>query len=128
MGRAGRRGSSEMRSLPKPGRQSLKIRCRSACRSSWQEWSPPNQPRLASAGARSPLQRTCTRVASGVMDRAELLVVEDDPVIGGELRTALTSAGFAVRWVSTGADAVDAVSKQRPDLVLLDPGLPDVDG
>jgi DNA-binding response OmpR family regulator len=62
------------------------------------------------------------------MERAELLVVEDDLVIGAELRTALTSSGFAVTWVQTGAEAVLAMAGRRPDLVLLDLGLPDIDG
>ncbi len=55
-----------------------------------------------------------------------LLVVEDDLAIGANLERALTSSGYAVRWVTTVADA-DAVGL-RPDLALLDLGLPDGDG
>ncbi|PZS36002.1 MAG: DNA-binding response regulator [Pseudonocardiales bacterium] len=57
-----------------------------------------------------------------------ILVVEDDVVIGSELRTALGSAGFRVTWVQTGADALEATAADGPDLVLLDLGLPDIDG
>jgi len=53
------------------------------------------------------------------------LVVEDDPTIGEPLVEALTHEGFAVEWVTTGSDALDAAPG---DLVLLDLGLPDLDG
>jgi DNA-binding response OmpR family regulator len=56
---------------------------------------------------------------------AELLVVEDDEAIGRSLCQALESAGYEVRWVRTGAEAV-ASSGMR--LVVLDLGLPDIDG
>jgi DNA-binding response OmpR family regulator len=54
-----------------------------------------------------------------------LLVVEDDPSIGEPLADALAREGFEVRWVRTGAAALDAPAG---DLVLLDLGLPDLDG
>ncbi len=57
-----------------------------------------------------------------------MLIVEDDEAIGSELLTALGSAGFQARWSRTGQDALDAVEAQVPDLVLLDLGLPDIDG
>jgi len=57
-----------------------------------------------------------------------VLIVEDDEAIGSELLTALGSAGFQARWSRTGQDALDAVEAQVPDLVLLDLGLPDIDG
>jgi DNA-binding response OmpR family regulator len=62
------------------------------------------------------------------MTRAEILIVEDDPAIGGELVVALTSAGFAAAWAQDGAQAELLAAHRRPDLVLLDLGLPDVDG
>jgi DNA-binding response OmpR family regulator len=54
-----------------------------------------------------------------------LLVVEDDPTIGEPLVEALGREGFAVTWVTTGAEAIGA---DLGDLVLLDLGLPDLDG
>lgn len=57
-----------------------------------------------------------------------MLIVEDDEAIGSELLTALGSAGFQARLSRTGQDALDAVEAQVPDLVLLDLGLPDIDG
>ncbi|GAA4264132.1 response regulator transcription factor [Dactylosporangium darangshiense] len=57
-----------------------------------------------------------------------VLVVEDDADIGQELAEALRANGYQVSLAVTGAEAVDAVQARAPDLVLLDLGLPDVDG
>lgn len=62
------------------------------------------------------------------MKPSHVLLVEDDAVIGSELQTALGSSGFGVRWVRTGEDALRAVDTSPSDLVLLDLGLPDIDG
>jgi DNA-binding response OmpR family regulator len=59
---------------------------------------------------------------------AELLVVEDDVTIGRTLRTSLIANGHAVTWVQSGAGAVSAVEEGSFGLVLLDLGLPDMDG
>ena len=56
------------------------------------------------------------------------MVVEDDAEIGSELVQALAGHGFAAELAADGAAAVAAVMRQPPDLVLLDLGLPDVDG
>jgi DNA-binding response OmpR family regulator len=57
-----------------------------------------------------------------------ILVVEDDDAIGRALVGALASQGFAATWATAGKDAIDRVRTARPDLVLLDLGLPDLDG
>jgi DNA-binding response OmpR family regulator len=62
------------------------------------------------------------------METARVLVVEDDGTIGRGLSQALSGQGYLVRWAPTGADALQAVSEEPPDLVLLDLGLPDADG
>ena len=54
--------------------------------------------------------------------------MEDDVAIGSELRTALGSSGFGVSWVQNREEALRAVDASTPDLVLLDLGLPDIDG
>jgi DNA-binding response OmpR family regulator len=59
---------------------------------------------------------------------ARLLVVEDDADIGFELREALVGYGFAVDWAMTASDALRLAARARPELVLLDLGLPDQDG
>lgn len=57
-----------------------------------------------------------------------ILVVEDDKRIGSTLLRALDGHGYTAEWVQTGHDAVDAATANRPDLVVLDLGLPDLDG
>jgi DNA-binding response OmpR family regulator len=59
---------------------------------------------------------------------ARILVVEDDEVIGRGLRDTLVGQGNDVDWATTGRDALQAASAHQPDLVLLDLGLPDMDG
>ncbi len=58
----------------------------------------------------------------------QLLLVEDDPAIRTALTRALTERGHGVRSVSTGMAGLQAAVDDRPDLVVLDLGLPDVDG
>ncbi|MFC0554289.1 response regulator transcription factor [Planotetraspora thailandica] len=57
-----------------------------------------------------------------------VLVVEDDPVIGSELVEALAGHGYEAALATTGEEAVEKALSAAPDLVLLDLGLPDVDG
>ena len=57
-----------------------------------------------------------------------LLVVDDDPAILLVFRRAFASSDVTVDVASTGRDAIDAVVKGRPDVVLLDIQLPDTTG
>ncbi|WP_326836431.1 response regulator transcription factor [Amycolatopsis rhabdoformis] len=59
---------------------------------------------------------------------ARVLLVEDDRTIGEVLRTSLTQHGHDVAWHTCGRTALRAVADQPSDLVLLDLGLPDLDG
>ncbi|MEV2252101.1 response regulator transcription factor [Streptomyces sp. NPDC050147] len=59
---------------------------------------------------------------------AHLLVVEDDPQLRGALVRALRDKGHAVATAPSGMAGLDAAVTHRPDLVVLDLGLPDVDG
>ena len=59
---------------------------------------------------------------------AQLLLVEDDPTIRRSLIRAFGERGHAVASVGTAAEALRAVVADRPDLVVLDLGLPDIDG
>jgi DNA-binding response OmpR family regulator len=56
------------------------------------------------------------------------LLVEDDEDIGTELVQALTSNGHQARLARSGGEALAAAMSEPPDLVLLDLGLPDIDG
>jgi DNA-binding response OmpR family regulator len=58
----------------------------------------------------------------------QLLLVEDDPAIRTALTRALSERGHGVRSVATGMAGLQAAVDDRPDLVVLDLGLPDVDG
>jgi DNA-binding response OmpR family regulator len=59
---------------------------------------------------------------------ARVLVVEDDDGIAGPLVRALQREGYDAKRVATGAAALDLVNDGGVDLVVLDLGLPDVDG
>jgi two-component system response regulator MprA len=57
-----------------------------------------------------------------------LLVVDDDRGLRDVLRRALTLAGYEVRLAQTGADALGQIADGEPEAVVLDIGLPDIDG
>jgi DNA-binding response OmpR family regulator len=59
---------------------------------------------------------------------AVILLVEDDAGIRSALSRALTERGHAVTWQPAGLPGLQSVIDERPDVVLLDLGLPDVDG
>jgi two-component system, OmpR family, response regulator len=67
-------------------------------------------------------------LSGGAQAEARLLVVEDDPNILELLSASLRFAGFAVTSASSGAEAVTAAGDHRPDLIVLDVMLPDLDG
>ena len=58
----------------------------------------------------------------------KILVVDDDPSLLKALRIGLTARGDEVLTAHTGTEAVNQVALAGPDLVILDLGLPDVDG
>ena len=58
----------------------------------------------------------------------KVLVVDDEPQIRRALRTSLEAHGYEVATVGTGDEGVVGVASGAPDLVLLDLGLPDMDG
>jgi signal transduction histidine kinase/DNA-binding response OmpR family regulator/CHASE3 domain sensor protein len=57
-----------------------------------------------------------------------ILVVEDNPVAALQIRTVLEEQGYAVQAVSSGAEALAALPQVRPDLIVLDLMMPEVDG
>ena len=62
------------------------------------------------------------------MNGSRILLVEDDEDIGAELTQALAGSGHLPSLARTGAEALTAATLTPPDLVLLDLGLPDIDG
>ena len=57
-----------------------------------------------------------------------VLIVEDDKSIRNFLKTVLEANNFDVITAVTGAEAYSMATSQCPDLVILDLGLPDMDG
>ena len=60
--------------------------------------------------------------------RDKILIVEDEKSISGFIRTILVGNGYDVIIAHTGTEAYSMISSHCPDLVVLDLGLPDVDG
>ncbi|MGD9639476.1 MAG: response regulator [Alphaproteobacteria bacterium] len=57
-----------------------------------------------------------------------ILIVDDEPQIIRFLRTSLTANGYTVIEASTGQDAIKKAVTESPDAIMLDLGLPDMDG
>lgn len=62
------------------------------------------------------------------MPRERILIVEDDAVIGSELLKALAASGYEASLAQDGQAARADVHAHPPDLILLDLGLPDIEG
>ena len=62
------------------------------------------------------------------MERGTILVVDDEPNIADLIELYLSREGYRVVKATTGEGGVCAVGEHRPRLVVLDVGLPDVDG
>lgn len=60
--------------------------------------------------------------------RRHVLVVEDDEMLRQTIRWALEEEGVEVEIAADGQEAVDSVAQRRPRLVLLDMGLPLING
>ena len=60
--------------------------------------------------------------------RESVLLVDDDQDLGDMFQLGLENAGFAVQRAADGMAAVDLVLRQPPDLVLMDQGLPGLNG
>ena len=57
-----------------------------------------------------------------------ILIVDDEPNILGTLAPLLRTRGYDVFTAMTGRSAIEAVDREKPDLIVLDLGLPDIDG
>ena len=73
---------------------------------------------MDSAAGREPQQPQSTKV----------LLVEDDASVAGGLVALLEEEGMSVESVSTGTEALAALRERKPDAIILDIGLPDMDG
>ena len=57
-----------------------------------------------------------------------ILIVEDELDLRSTLEFKFKSEGYTVNAVSKGKDAIDAIARKKPDLILLDLMLPDMSG
>ena len=60
--------------------------------------------------------------------QSNILVVEDDPAVRNLVTTALDMHGYSLEAVSTGESAIMEAASRNPNLIMLDLGLPDIDG
>jgi two-component system KDP operon response regulator KdpE len=58
----------------------------------------------------------------------KVLVVDDEPAIRRFLRTSLTAQGYQVTEAENGTTALDSLRRNTIDILVLDLGLPDIDG
>jgi len=61
-------------------------------------------------------------------DRLQVLVIEDDETIGEHLQSGLQGNGYHASWARTGETGLAKARASLPNVVLLDLGLPDIDG
>ena len=60
--------------------------------------------------------------------KATIVIVDDDPRLLTTLSINFKARGYEVYSASTGAEGLQMVSQHQPDVVILDMGLPDMDG
>jgi PAS domain S-box-containing protein len=85
--------------------------------------------RLPVAAAPPGLRRESVRTdPKHIADPYRILVVDDQPDVRGALAMLLESQGYAVATARDGLEAIDAGERFRPDLMLLDLGMPRLDG
>ena len=57
-----------------------------------------------------------------------ILIVDDDALMRRSLAASLGQTGYTVETAATGENAIESIRRKTPDLVLLDVGLPGMDG
>lgn len=63
-----------------------------------------------------------------IVQNVKILIVDDDPGLRNVLTVALEREGYQVKTKANGQDAVNSVAREAPDLIVLDVGLPHLDG
>src|SRR3954471_18441174 len=92
------------------------------------EQSGPKDGSLAVPPLRSPCQLNKRHEDAARETSARILVVDDEHGIRKFLRTSLVTEGYQLFEAATGGEALQAVAISRPDIIVLDLGLPDLDG
>src|ERR1044071_7854829 len=63
-----------------------------------------------------------------MVDHVKVLVVDDEQAVRRFRRTSLSAHGYDIVETTTGEDGIIAAINSQPDIIILDLGLPDVDG
>ena len=82
---------------------------------------------VTSIGPATPAPEPAVPAASGA-PAPTILVVEDDPEVRTFVAATLDAHGYAHQSASTGREAIALAATSAPDIILLDLGLPDIDG
>ena len=72
-----------------------------------------------------PVNESSAKTTKSILDPADLLIVEDKPAIVQQIQEGLKHTPWKFRGVSTQGEAIDAIAKQVPDLILISLSLPD---
>ena len=72
--------------------------------------------------------RRSTLAMDAEKSSAHILIVDDDAILRSVSGEALTQAGFSVEEAENGKEAIAAIERRRPDIVLLDVMMPEMDG
>jgi two-component system KDP operon response regulator KdpE len=67
-------------------------------------------------------------MTSAEREPAKILIVDDEPQITRVLRTALSTQGYSLRVAGNGAQGLEAAHEWKPDLVITDLAMPEMDG
>ena len=62
------------------------------------------------------------------MNKPNILIIEDDKVVSRLMATMMESQDYSYQLIETGRDGIAAILSHKPEVVLLDLGLPDMDG
>src|SRR2546430_2797724 len=76
----------------------------------------------------NPTRSSNNAARAGAVHARTLLIIEDDPPIRRALRNALGEVAERLLEAPTGRTGIDIAATERPDLVILDLGLPDLEG
>jgi two-component system KDP operon response regulator KdpE len=96
-----------------------------------QESERPNPDTLlayAQAEEQQQTRRAMSNPASEAVGGVRVLVVDDERAIRRLLQVSLTAHGHTVFEATRGQEALEAVVNYRPDIIILDLGLPDIEG
>ena len=84
--------------------------------------------RVHNCRARDGERTRAGRIADVMTQQPRILLVDDEPAIQRSVGLLLRARGYDVQIAGTGAEALDMSAHQQPDLVVLDLGLPDLEG